>query len=388
MARPRRRGLLLGASGRSALKSLLTNRTRSLLTMLGVIVGVAAVLTAVTLTAGASALITQRISSLGSNLLYISPGSGGGGAGGLAMLRGGGGGEGGGIAINATGASSVTLSLTQADADAIASQPHVSAVTPLLTAGGHIVYAHSNTTATVEGVYSSEFQIGSWAIADGRWLSENENRGAQPVVVLGANVVSDLFTGVAGSPVGRTVFINGQAFHVVGTLQAKGSNQDGVLFTPFNTMRLRLNNSTYVNSIQAQVDNANNVAATQAAITTLLTQRHHIQAGQPADFRINSSNQIAASVQTSISTLTLLLVGIATISLIVGGIGIMNIMLVSVTERTREIGVRVALGARRSDIRNQFLIEAVTLSAVGGVLGIIIGLLAGFILTTLAGLPF
>lgn len=388
---PQRRGLLLGASWRSALKSLLTNRTRSLLTMLGVIVGVAAVLTAVTLTAGASALITQRISALGSNLLYISPGSGGGGGGGLGGLRvggGGGGGGGGGILANAAGANTTTLSLTQADADAIALQPHVSAVTPILSTSARAVYEHSNSPATVEGVYSSEYQIGSWTMAEGRWFSASEERGAQPVVVLGANVVSDLFTGVTGSPVGRSIFINGQAFRVIGTLQAKGSNQDSVIFTPFTTMQTRLNNSNYVNSIQAQVDDSNNVTATQAAITTLLTQRHHIQSGQPADFRINSSNQIAASVQTSISTLTLLLVGIATISLIVGGIGIMNIMLVSVTERTREIGVRVALGARRSDIRNQFLIEAITLSAVGGVLGIALGLLAGGVFCALAGLPF
>jgi putative ABC transport system permease protein len=382
-----RRGLLLGASWRSAIKSLLTNRTRSLLTMLGVIVGVAAVLTAVTLTAGASALITQRISALGSNLVYISPGSGGAG-GGLGGLRVGGEGGGGGVLGNAMGANTTTLSLTQADADAIALQAHVSAVTPILTTSAHAIYQHSSSSTNVEGVYTSEYQIGSWTMADGRWFTASENRGAQPVVILGANVVSDLFTGVAGSPVGRSIFINGQAFRVIGSLQAKGSNQDSVIFTPFMTIQSRLNNSTYVNSIQAQVDGANNVTATQAAITTLLTQRHHIQSGQPADFRINSSNQIAASVQTSISTLTLLLVGIATISLIVGGIGIMNIMLVSVTERTREIGVRVALGARRSDIRNQFLIEAVTLSAVGGVLGIVLGLVAGGIFCALAGLPF
>ena len=369
---------------RSAFESLRTNTSRSLLTMLGVIVGVGAVLVAVTLTQGASNLITQRISSLGSNTLFISPGSGNTRSGGGFSVRlGGGGGELGGVGAT----NSVKLSLTQADADAIALVPHVVAVTPILISNAQVVYSHNSASVNVEGVYPAELQIGSWSIGPGRWLTQSDENAAQPLAVLGSTTAADLF-GDASSAVGKTIFLNGQAFNVVGVLQTKGSNQDDVVFIPFSTMRARLDNSQYVNAIDAQADDASNVTAAENAITTLLEQRHHIQSGQADDFRINSSNQIASAVQSNIGTLTLLLVGIAAISLVVGGIGIMNIMLVSVTERTREIGVRMALGARRGDIRNQFLIEAVTLSAVGGALGILIGLLIGWSLTSLVGLPF
>ncbi|HEX8997189.1 MAG TPA: ABC transporter permease [Ktedonobacterales bacterium] len=380
--RSARRGPLIGANTRSAFEALQTNRSRSLLTMLGVIVGVGAVLIAVTLTQGASAAITARITSLGSNILYINNGS---------ATRGGGlfGGRGGGEGASAlgTGAASITPSLTQGDADAIAKVAHVAAVTPTLTSSVQVVAGRVSSSVSVEGVYPAEQAIGSWSVAQGRWLQSSDEQSAQPVAVLGSQVVSDLYP-TAANPVGQTIFINGQAFHVIGVLQTKGSNQDDIVFIPFATERVRFNNAQYVNAIQAQVDNTNNLTATQASITQLLEQRHHIVANQPDDFRINSSNQIAAAVQSNIGTLTLLLVGIAAISLIVGGIGIMNIMLVSVTERTREIGVRMALGARRSDVRNQFLIEAITLSATGGLLGIVLGVAIGFALTSLVGLPF
>jgi len=387
-----RRGLMLGPSTQSAFESLRANGTRSLLTMLGVIVGVGAVIVAVTLTQGASALVIQRVSSLGSNVLFITPGAGNtrGAASGGGILRGG---RGGGIAANVgSAANSVTQSLTQGDADAIGKVAHITSVTPILQVNAQIVAGTANTSTTVRGVYPAEEQIGSWSIAQGSWLSAEDERAAQPVAVLGATADANLFSGSSATPVGRTIFINGQPFRVIGVLQTKGaagaSNQDDVIFIPFATMTGRLDNSQYVNSIQAQVDNTNTVTSAQNAIQTLLEQRHHIKSGQPDDFRISSSNQIAAAVQQNISTLTLLLVGIAAISLLVGGIGIMNIMLVSVTERTREIGVRMALGARRSDIRNQFLIEAVTLSVVGGLLGILIGLLGGSIFTAAVGLPF
>lgn len=384
--RSARRGPLLGANTRSAFEALRANRSRSLLTMLGVIVGVGAVLVAVTLTQGASAAITARISSLGSNILYISNGTATRGGGIFAGRGGGGGGGGEGVAVN-TGAVSTVQSLTQSDADAIAKTPHVSAVTPILTSSVQIVAGRVNASVTVEGVYPAEQQIGSWTVAQGRWLQSSDEQAAQPVAVLGSQVVSDLFA-TSANPVGQTVFINGQAFHVIGALQTKGSNQDDIVFIPFATERARFNNAQYVSLIQAQVDSTSNLTTAQTDITQLLEQRHHIATSQPDNFRISSSNQIASAVQSNISTLTLLLVGIAAISLIVGGIGIMNIMLVSVTERTREIGVRMALGARRSDVRNQFLIEAIALSATGGLLGIAIGLTLGFALTSLVGLPF
>src|SRR5487761_1946366 len=389
--RSARRGPLLGANTRSAFEALRTNRSRSLLTMLGVIVGVGAVLVAVTLTQGASAVITARISSLGSNILYINNGTTARTGGGIFVGRGGGGGGGGGGGAAAGeltgGAASTAQSLTQSDADAIAKIPHISAVTPLLTSSVQMVAGRVNTTVSVEGVYPAEQQIGGWSIAQGRWLQSSDEQAAQPVAVLGSQVVSELFPSGA-NPVGQTIFASGQAFHVIGVLQTKGSNQDNIVFIPFATERVRFNNAQYVNAIQAQVDSTNNLTAAQTSITQTLELRHHIIASQPDDFRISSSNQIASAVQSNISTLTLLLVGIAAISLIVGGIGIMNIMLVSVTERTREIGVRMALGARRSDVRNQFLIEAIALSATGGLLGILIGAALGFAVATLVGLPF
>ncbi len=179
---------------------------------------------------------------------------------------------------------------------------------------------------------------------------------------------------------------------MVGVLQAKGAaaalNQDDVVFVPFSAAATRLKNTPYVDQIQVQVDNANDVAQAQADITTLLEQQHHLPPGGPDDFLIRSSNQLVQTAQSFSQTLTFLLVGIAAISLLVGGICIMNIMLVSVTERTREIGIRMAVGARRGDIRNQFLIESLTLSAAGGLIGVLLGLIGGFIMTRVVQLPF
>ena len=188
--------------------------------------------------------------------------------------------------------------------------------------------------------------------------------------------------------ISKSILIQGQAFLVIGVLQAKGSNQDSVVFLPLSTMQTRIDNAEYVNAIDVKVDSASNLTSTQDDITALLRTLHHVATGQPADFQITSSTQIASVVDQTTGTLTVLLVSVAAISLVVGGIGIMNIMLVSVTERTREIGIRMAVGARRSAIRNQFLVEAVFLSGAGGVLGIVVGLLFGWILTLLVSLPF
>jgi len=188
------------------------------------------------------------------------------------------------------------------------------------------------------------------------------------------------------------ITIRSQLFRVVGVLKSKGANglgnQDDVIYVPFTVAQTRLNNSQYVNQILAQVNDANNVDGAQTAITSLLEQRHNITDSSQDDFQVRSSTQFVQTAQQFSTTLTLLLVGIAAISLLVGGIGIMNIMLVSVTERTREIGVRMAIGARRADIRNQFLIEALTLSCAGGIIGILIGLIGGWALTNAFSLPF
>ncbi|MGH2517217.1 MAG: ABC transporter permease [Ktedonobacterales bacterium] len=369
--RKRNRGNALDANLRGALEALWANRLRSLLTALGVIVGVAAVIGAVTLTAGTSALINSRVTGLGTNTLTILPG---------ALSTGG-----------ARGAAGTTQSLTEADATAIASVAHVTNASPVLSASTQLIFGDTNWNTRTQGVYPNFQSIGNWQVAEGAWYSSADETDAANVAVLGDTTETNLFANSAADPIGQTILISNQAFRVVGVLQAKGTtagqNQDDVVYIPFTTAQARLTNSQFVSQIQVQVDDANNVNDTQTAITSLLEQRHHDAAGQD-DFTVRNAAQLVATAQTFAQTLTFLLVGIAAISLLVGGIGIMNIMLVSVTERTREIGIRIAIGARRRDIRNQFLIEALTLSGVGGVIGIGIGLTLGSILSSAFGLPF
>ena len=255
-----------------------------------------------------------------------------------------------------------------------------------------MVFGTQNETTQVQGVYPSYITIQTWNLAEGAMFTDDDETSGSTVAVIGQSVVEALFTPSGTDPVGQTILIQGQAFRVVGVLQTKGTqglgNQDDTVLVPFSAARARLQNVTYVNQILAQVDSADNVNATEQAITTLLEQRHQILPGGTDDFTVRSSNQLVQTAQDTTQTLTLLLVGIAAISLVVGGIGILNIMLVSVTERIREIGIRIALGARRRDVRNQFLIEAVTLSVVGGLIGIGIGLAAGLGITSRLGLPF
>ncbi|WIG60697.1 MAG: ABC-type antimicrobial peptide transport system, permease component [Ktedonobacterales bacterium] len=363
----------LNANFASALEALWANRLRSLLTALGVIVGVAAVIGAVTLTQGTSALINSRITGLGTNTLTISPG---------ATQSGG--------AFSAAG---TRQSLKQSDADAMSGVAHVQNVSPVISVQAQIVYADQNTNTRVQGVYPNYQSIGTWTMSEGSWFSDADESSGNAVAVLGQTTVDNLFATSTADPVGQTILINSQAFQVVGVLKAKGTtgfqNQDDVIYVPFNAAQARLDNIQYVSQIAVQVDDANNVNSTQAAITTLLEQRHNLPTdGSADDFTVRSSNQLVQTAQTFTQTLTFLLVGVAAISLLVGGIGIMNIMLVSVTERTREIGIRMAIGARRRDIRNQFLIEALTLSTSGGAIGIIIGLALGLALTIGFSLPF
>ena len=368
----RRRHGSIGASFSSAIEALLANSLRSLLTILGVIVGVGAVITAVTLTQGVSSSLNGRLSGLGTNLLTITSG---------VVSTGG-----------AKGAAGSAQSITQADADAIASVSHVANVRPVMASNAQVIYGGQNWNTRIQGVYPSVHTIDSWTFDQGAWFTDADESSAAPVAVLGATVAQNLFPDGSSTAIGQDVLINSQAFQVVGVLKSKGAvaaqNQDDVVYIPFTAAQQRINNSQYVSQIQVQVDSADNVSATQTAVTSLLEQRHNIPAGGTDDFMIRSSNQLVATAQAQESTLTFLLVGIAAISLLVGGIGIMNIMLVSVTERTREIGIRMAVGARRGDVRDQFLIEALTLSVAGGAIGIAIGLVGGYFLTRSYTLPF
>ena len=370
-APPRRRlGSTFQTSFGSALESLWANRLRSLLTILGVIIGVMAVVTSVTLTQGASSLLNGRFASLGTNALVISPG-----------------------AATTGGVSSgigTDQSLTLADVQAIIKVPHVTAVSPILSVSAQLVSHNQNWNTRVMGVFTTYQQIQSWQIAQGSWFSVGDEETGIADAVLGSTVASNLFG--ASTPIGQIVLIRSQAFRVVGVLQSKGAtfgqNQDDIVFVPFSAAFARLKNSNYVDQIQAQVDNSANLDGAQTAITSALRQQHHLTGSAASDFQIRSPTQLAQTAQQFVQVLSYLLIGIAAISLSVGGIGIMNIMLVSVTERTREIGIRMAIGAKQGDIRNQFLVEALTLSAVGGIIGILIGLGIGFLLTSAFSLPF
>ena len=359
----RKRGLMIGANFGSALDALWANRLRSLLTTLGVVIGVAAVIAVVILTQGATAFLNQSLTALGTNTLVIFPG---------------------------TAASSQSLTLD--DEKSLVKVAHVANVSPVLTISAQSVFGNQNWSTRVQGVYPNYQSIQSWQMARGTWYSADEETAAQSVAVIGQTIVDNLFATTGTNPIGQTIRINGQLFRVVGQLQSKGAqgftNPDDVIFVPYSTALSRLKNSTYIDQIQVQVDNANNVNQVQLIVTALLEKRHHITAGVADDFRVRNSNQLVQTAQQQSTVLGALLVGIAAISLSVGGIGIMNIMLVSVTERTREIGIRMAIGARQRDIRNQFLIEALTLSSLGGIIGITLGILGGFALVSAFHLPF
>ena len=363
----RRGGALLGANFRNALDALRANQTRAFLTMLGVIIGVAAVIASATLTLGVATSVNQRFTSLGTNSLLIFPGP--------ANTSG---------AFNALGSAE---SLTLSDAQAVQKVAHLVNVSPLLAVQGQVVYSNRNWNTQIQGVYPNFQSIKNWQLAAGHWYGTAAEAAGLPQAVIGQTIVDNLFAPTGTDPIGKTIRIKNQLFQVVGVLQAKGGQNDDVIYVPFTAALNRLKNSTFVDAIQAEVDDVNNVAQAQQDVTTLLQKLHHIQGGVN-DFRVLSSNQIIQAAQQNIAVLTALFVGIAAISLTVGGIGIMNIMLVSVTERTREIGLRMAIGARQSDIRNQFLIEALTLSAMGGAIGIVIGLLIGWALTSGLQLPF
>jgi len=365
-----RRGNMIGANFTIAMEALWANKLRSLLTSLGIFIGVAAVIAALTLTQGVSSYINGSISSLGTNVITISPGS--------SNTRG------------AFGGSGTTQSLTPADATDLTKIRHVTAVSAIISVNAQVVYGNQNWNTRIQGVNTSYQDIQSWDMAEGTWFSTTDDRAGRAVALLGQTVAHSLFDASGTDPIGQTIRIRDQLYRVIGVLAAKGGgfNQDDVVFISLTTSLTRLKNSTYVDQIEVQIDDSSNVNQVQTDLTTILERLHHIPSGSPDDFRAVSSSQLLQTAQQFSQLLTLLLVGIAAISLTVGGIGIMNIMIVSVTERTREIGIRMSIGARRTDIRNQFLIESLALSLFGGIIGMLIGFLLGFVITRLTGLPF
>ncbi len=348
---------------RTALYSLSGNKLRSALTMLGIIIGVAAVISLMGIGQGASQAIDKQIGSMGSNLLFVSPGA--------ATVNG----------VRQEAGTQQTLTLE--DANALLdpqNAPAVAAVAPELDTFGQIVYQGNNTNARVVGVTPAYEQVRNSPVQDGDFITQANVDSRSLVAVLGPQVASALFTD-GQEPVGQVIRINNISFKVVGVLQPKGGsgfgNADDQVFVPITTAMARLQRGRFqggnvVSMISVQAVSAKDMDAATQQITAILEQRHHIR--YQDDFTIRSQQDLLATASQVSGVLTVFLGAVAGISLLVGGIGIMNIMLVSVTERTREIGIRKAVGATRRDVLNQFLTEATILSVLGGLVGILLGI--------------
>ena len=347
---------------RMAANGLLANRLRSALTMLGILIGVTAVILLVAVGNGASVQINNQVQSLGANVIYVYP----------ANSKSGGVSQGFG-----TG-----QSLSQADVDAINARqqdPDVVAAIPITQTGGQITYGNQNYFAPTTGTTTAFPQVRDYQVAEGSFFTDDDLTARHRVVVIGQTVVDNLFGST--DPIGQTIKISRQSFRVVGVFAAKGGtgfgSQDNVVVAPITTVWAYLTGARgkAISQIVASATSASTVTQAETEITTILLQQHQIADPTQADFQLQSQQDILNQATSIATALTLVLGAIAGISLVVGGIGIMNIMLVTVTERTREIGIRKAIGARRRDILVQFLIEAMVLSGLGGALGIAVSAL-------------
>ncbi|MBI3596765.1 MAG: ABC transporter permease [Nitrospirae bacterium] len=352
-------------------RALARNTMRSTLTMLGIIIGVAAVIAMVAVGQGAKAQVEAQIASIGSNLLMVFPGS---------TTQGG---------VHA-GSGSVTT-LTQDDAQAI--QKELSSIrmaAPSLRTVAQVVSANQNWSTAVTGSSPEYFVVRDWSFESGGPFTQSDLDGAMKVAVLGKTVASNLFG--SQDPVAQIIRIQNVPFKVIGLLlpkgqSAMGQDQDDTVIVPLSTLQKRIMGVTYIQAIMVSANSPEETITAEEEVRLLLHQRHHIPPGQDDDFTVRNMTDIAAAAEASSQIMTLLLGSIASVSLIVGGIGIMNIMLVSVTERTREIGIRMAVGARGRDILLQFLVEAVVLSLAGGVLGVILGVASSRIISAFVHWP-
>ena len=359
---------------RISFRSLMVNKMRSALTMLGIIIGVGAVIAMLAIGTGASRKISEFISSIGGNILMVLPGATS--AGGVRM----------GIGTQST--------LTLADADAIQKEcPAVEDVAPVLGGVAQVIYGHQNWSTGVSGTTPSMLSGRDWKLSAGAPFTQQDVKNATKVGLLGQTVVDNLFGDT--DPIGQIIRIKGVPFTVVGVLESKGQSpsgqdQDDTIFIPITTAQKKVFGTAFpgmVRMIYVKARSTEDLSAAEGQITELLRQRHRIGQKQENDFSIRNLTQILQASEQSAKLMTFLLGAIASVSLIVGGIGIMNIMLVSVTERTREIGIRMAVGARIWDIRFQFIVEALALSLVGGIIGTVIGVTLSFVLSGLLGWP-
>ena len=357
---------------RISLRALRVNKMRSSLTMLGMIIGVGAVIAMLAVGTGARQKIAEQISSIGSNLIMVL--SGASTSGGIRMGAG----------------TQPTLSL--GDAEAVEKEcPSVQAVAPILGGTAQIVYGNQNWSTGVTGTSPNMLIVREWSLASGRAFTEDDVKGATKVCLIGQTIVDNLFGSI--DPVGQVIRIKKIPFTVVGVLEAKGQSpngqdQDDAIFVPITTAQKKLFGTAFPGMIRlmsVKARSAEDLTKAEKEITELLRQRHRLSPRQENDFTVRNLTQMLQTAEESTKVMTLLLGAIASVSLVVGGIGIMNIMLVSVTERTREIGIRMAVGAKTWDIRLQFIIEALTLSMIGGIIGIVIGISASKVLSNLAG---
>ena len=351
-----------------AVASIFSNKLRSFLTMLGIIVGVAAVITMIAIGQGASASITQRISQMGANLLMVRGGS----------FRQG----------PARSAAGSVITLKYDDAQAILQDcPSVDKVVAVISRNAQVVYGDQNANTSINGVTQDYPTVRNFPVEIGSFVTDEDNRLLRRVAVLGKTVVSELFGNE--DPIGQYMKINRNIFQVIGVMSTKGTagpqDQDDVVFVPLFTAQKRLFGMDNISRIDVEAKSQSVMSQADTEITYLMRQRHRIRPGQDDDFSVGSQADILTTVQETSKTFTMLLAGIAIVSLIVGGIGIMNIMFVSVTERTREIGIRKAIGAQRIDILGQFLIEAVIVSLCGGIIGIVLGVGASKLTSQFAG---
>lgn len=354
----------------SAVRALRGNLLRTALTMLGIVIGIASVIMILSLGQGASEAITSQVSSLGTNLIIVIPGT------------------------QEPGRAGVSNTLTLADEEALTKPnavPNISAGAAQVSLNAEIVANGQNESASVMGVGANYADINSITVSQGEFITQEDVDGYSRVAVLGPEIVNNIF-GEGADPVGQTITIKSRSFRIIGVTETKGSsgftNPDATIYIPVTTGMRQLLGQDYVSAIVLSATNAEEVDQTMTDVRDFLLDRHKITDPANADFTIRSSKDAISILGTITGILTGGLAGIAAISLVVGGIGIMNIMLVTVTERTREIGLLKAIGAKRKDILSQFLIEAVVLTLSGGIVGIIIGVSFTFLITRFAPIPF
>ncbi|MGD0822789.1 MAG: ABC transporter permease [Desulfomonilia bacterium] len=362
------------ATVKISLRALWVNKMRSSLTMLGIIIGVAAVIAMLAVGTGASRKIAQQVASVGSNLIIVVPGSTT--QGGLRM------------------GSGSQSTLTMSDAEAIEAEcSAVQTVAPILNGSGQVIFGNQNWATSITGTTSSILTVRDCAIVEGRNFSDQDIRNATKVCLIGQTIIENLFENE--DPVGKIIRVKNVPFTVIGVLEEKGQSlggqdQDDVVYIPITTAQKKIIGTAFpgmVRTIMVKAKSTDELPVAETEVNDLLMQRHHIGPSRDVDFTVRNLTQMLQMAQQFTTVMTLLLGAIASVSLVVGGIGIMNIMLVSVTERTREIGIRMAVGAKAKDIRFQFIIEAVTLSLIGGIVGIIVGTIVAATISKFADWP-